>query len=95
MKSEREIAGLRFQQYEAGKIHIHDDTKKLKFESTVDSFKKEISIALNALKKKNGAIAILGDNSVVLYLIRDQGHFIPFLGEGNHKSLIKLFVKEI
>jgi hypothetical protein len=77
-------------------VHIHDDSKGLKFESRADVFKKDLKRSLETLKKgSTGVVKIEGSTDTPLYLIRDQKRSMAFLGASSSTALTELetFVK--
>lgn len=59
-KNEDKISGLRLH-ISGGNVHIHDDSKKLKFKADSDYFKKEVELAFKTFKKSDGIVEIDGD----------------------------------
>jgi len=88
------ISNLRYQTYTGGKLHIHDDAKRLKFVADAKTFKKDVEEALKDLKAaKGGAAQILGTSVEVVYLIQDGGKtFVVVAKDSDEKELVN-FVK--
>jgi hypothetical protein len=76
-KTNNTIAGLRFQKYDSGEVHVHDDSKNIKFVSSTAEFKKDVKQALKDLLAsghygpQDGAVVIEGTSKERLVLIRD------------------------
>jgi hypothetical protein len=73
-KTNNNIAGLRFQKYDSGEIHVHDDTKNIKFISSTTEFKKDIKQAIKNLLQ-DGAVIVEGTSKEQLVLIRNGKNF--------------------
>ena len=80
--NEETISGLRIHEKD-GDIHLHDDSKSLKFEMNLKDFKKEVDASFEALKKKDGLCEIPGDSSNTLCFIRRKGKFSMFILDNN------------
>lgn len=73
-KTSNNIAGLRFQKYDSGEVHVHDDSKGIKFVSSTAGFKKDIKQAIKDLLQ-DGAVVIEGTTKERLVLIRNNKNF--------------------
>lgn len=92
--SEDTISGLRIH-VSGSDIHIHDDSKSLKFEMDLDIFKKEVDASFEALKKYDGLCEIPRDNSDTLCFIRRKGKFSMFILDSNSiKQKILSYLKD-
>jgi len=80
-KNETTIAGLRFHENN-GFVHIHDDTKKLKFEMKSTLFSEEIKGITKELKNKEGIACITGSGYSTLCLCRKGKDLFAFLISG-------------
>jgi hypothetical protein len=70
MKDTQDIAGLRFQKYDNGAVHIHDDSKNLKFVMNSKNFKRFVK---EFLKMKGDATTILnGTSKERLLLVKED-----------------------
>jgi hypothetical protein len=89
------ISGLRFHINDSeGRVHIHDDVNKLKFEMDKDDFKKEIEDAMEVMKKSSMVTAIKGKTKTSLYLMNDGGSVSLFLSDGSSvKSELEKFLR--
>lgn len=87
MKNSRTIKGLRFQKYDTGQVHIHDDANGIKFEADAKEFKKDVQESLKELKKTDGVSIIEGGTNVKLYLLKDGKNLCAFVA--NDKSTEK------
>jgi hypothetical protein len=67
-KDTKNIAGLRFQKYDTGVVHVHDDARSLVFQAKTKDFKKEVEGFLK--QKGEGAIVIEGTSKEKLLLIK-------------------------
>jgi hypothetical protein len=70
MKNTNTINGLRFQKYDSKEVHVHDDSRSVKFVSSTTEFKKDVKNALSQLKG-DGAIIVGGTSKEKLLLIKD------------------------
>ena len=78
------ISGLRFHVNDAlGNVHVHDDSRKIKFDLDKTQFRKEIESALRTLKEGSGTVAIKGHTGVTLYIINDEGSYSTVLSDGS------------
>jgi hypothetical protein len=92
--NEDTISGLRIHESD-GDIHIHDDSKDLKFKLDLEDFKKEVNASFEALKKKDGLCEIFGNNSDTLCFIRRKGKFSMFILDNNSiKQKILNYLKD-
>jgi len=96
-KDTKTIAGLRFQKYSGGQVHVHDDARGAKFVGNASLFKKEVEQGLKDLKGvKAGVIPIVGTSNEVLYLLRDEensGKSIhAFVSSKNMEKELKSFL---
>lgn len=68
-KDTQNIAGLRFQKYDTGVVHVHDDARNLKFMAKTKEFKKEVEGFIK--QKSDGATIIDGTSKERLLLIKE------------------------
>lgn len=68
MKNSNNIDGFRFQAYDTGVIHIHDDKNNVKFIKSSKEFKTELKEALDDLEKNDGLVEIKSDSGPNLYV---------------------------
>jgi hypothetical protein len=93
-QNEVTISGLRMHVSNC-KVHIHDDSKKLKYERTNGNFKAEVENAIKQLENQNGIVKIDGDTNRSLCLIKDDKFFNMFLEENiNVKKDLLNFIKD-
>lgn len=85
-KNSTTVSELRFQDYENGDVHIHDDSHNLKFVANQDDFKEQMEIALEDLKTTDGIIKIEGTSKEVLYLLKEGRSFHVFVAGGKSKK---------
>jgi len=92
---EKKISGIRMH-VNNGDVHVHDDDKKLKFETSVSDFKEEVEDALKQFKNKDGIIKITGNRCDDLYLLKDGNKTQIFLIErkGCMKKELESFLKD-
>jgi Ni,Fe-hydrogenase maturation factor len=94
-KSNVTVSGLRFQKYDSGEIHIHDDSKKIKFISKASDFKNDVRDALKYLKN-DGAVAVHGTSKEKLILIKEGKNFSAVVAEDqNISSELNKFVASL
>jgi Neuraminidase (sialidase) len=70
MKDTQNISGLRFQKYDTGVVHIHDDARSLTFLAKTKDFKKEVEGFFK--QKGDGAVIIDGTSKEKLLLMRED-----------------------
>jgi hypothetical protein len=68
-KETKNIAGMRFQKYDTGVVHVHDDARCLTFQAKTKDFKKEVEEFLK--QKGDGATVIEGTSKEKLLLIKE------------------------
>lgn len=92
--NETRISGLRLHVSE-GNVHIHDDSKSLKFIEKKDLFKKELNTALKDLEKsKNGGMVKVEGATGALYLSKENKIYSIFLaGNTSIKTQLETFLK--
>ena len=66
-----------------GDVHIHDDSRNMKFEMKPSLFKAEVQKALSALGQDGGVYAIYGKTEVSLLLIKDGVNLSMVLSQGS------------
>ena len=94
-KSNETINGLRFQKYDDGYVHVHDDSNGVKFELDADEFKEEFEEAMEDLEEDDGVAKIKGSKNN-LYLCKDGRNFHAFVGTNTSiKTKLKTFVKSL
>ena len=90
--NEKTIAGLRTHE-NSGEVHIHDDTRSLKFKMASDKFKSEMEEALKDFEKNDGILEVPGDTAVSLCLVKKAKNFTMFLlSDGDITKDLKSFV---
>lgn len=77
-KSETKISSLRMH-ISNNNVHVHDDSKNLKFETSTDNFKEDVNSAFEDLKKGEGVVKIVGHKGDDMYIMRDGRNFKIFL----------------
>jgi hypothetical protein len=82
MKDTQFIAGLRFQKYDTGVVHVHDDARNLKFMAKTKNFKKEIEEFIK--QKGDGAVVIDGTSKERLLLIKEGKKVIAIVLSDEH-----------
>ncbi len=70
MKDTQNIAGLRFQTYDTGVVHIHDDARNLKFTAKTKGFKKAVK---DFIKRKGDEGALLQGTSTERLFLAKEG----------------------
>lgn len=92
--NEETIGGLRAH-IKNSNVHIHDDSKNLKFEMGSSEFRNEIEDALKTLKKSEGIIEIPGDGKNNLCIMRSGRNFSMFLKDNaSIKQKLQSFLKD-
>ena len=66
------ISGLRFH-VSGGEVHVHDDSKSIKFTARPNDFKEQVSDALELLDDEDGMVKIEGKTKESLCIIKDGG----------------------
>jgi hypothetical protein len=79
-QNEVTISGLRMHVSNC-KVHIHDDSKKLKYERTGGNFKAEVKDLLKELEDQDGTVKILGETNVSLFLVKEGKGLYAFLSD--------------
>ena len=94
-KNETTISGLRMHIDNSCKVHVHDDSKKLKYERTNGNFKAEVEDAFKVLEDGDGVIKIDGDTNTSIFLVKNNKSFDMFLKEdkNNVKKDLTDFLK--
>jgi hypothetical protein len=92
--SEKTINGLRMH-INNSNVHIHDDSKNLKFECSTGDFKTQVEDAILQLSKDDGIIKITGTKDD-LCIIKDGNSLSMFISEktANVKSELQTFLKD-
>jgi cell division protein FtsB len=85
-KNTQDIAGLRFQKYDTGEVHIHDDVKNLKFIAKIDDFKKEVEDFIK--QDSDGATIIEGVSKERLLLIKEGKNVITVVLDSLYSTTI-------
>lgn len=89
------INGLRFH-ISNGEVHVHDDTKSLKFVMDSKKFKDNVESAVSQMSKakNDGMIRIAGDTKCDLCLVREGKVIFSFLTDTRSiKSKLLSFTK--
>lgn len=71
-KDSTTINNLRFQKYDSGVVHVHDDKQGVKFEMKAQDFKVEVEDIMKELSKCDGAVRITGNTNVSLFLLKQD-----------------------
>ena len=75
-------------------VHIHDDSKSLKFEMDSGEFRSEVEDALKTLKKSEGIVEIPGNGKNNLCIMRSGRNFSMFLKDNaSIKQKLQSFLK--
>lgn len=91
--NETTVGGLRCH-INNGEVHIHDDTKSLKFKADSVSFKTDVEDALTQLSKTDGIVKIDGTSKESLCLVQDGKNFFMFVTtDKGMKTDLKAFLK--
>jgi hypothetical protein len=92
-QNEVTISGLRMHVSNC-KVHVHDDSRKMKYERTNGNFKAEVKDAIKQLEDQNGIIKINGDTDTSLYIFKDNKNFNIFLDDNDDKPRRPKVTKE-
>jgi len=104
MKDTVSISGLRFQKYDNGTIHIHDDSRNIKFIGSSENFRNDVQYAFDELMGEEGIIEIKGTTETSLYLGKNDNAYFVFLDNayfvflktaGDVKTQIRDFLKKL
>ena len=91
-RDETVISGLRMH-VSGNSVHVHDDARKLKFETSCKNFKEDMSSTFKDLEKKDGVVAISGKGND-LYFLKDGKNYSLFLSDKKSiKKDLELFLK--
>jgi len=91
---EEKFSGLRMH-ISDGDVHVHDDTKNLKFRAGQSQFKEDIQDAFNTLKKKEGIVMIDGETRNELCIMKNGTTYSMFImGKVSIKSQLQSFIKK-
>ncbi len=92
--NETKICGLRFHE-SGGNVHIHDDDKNLKFETSTEGFIEDIDSAFESLNEKEGIVRITGMKND-LYVMKQGRNISVFLMDNSSiKRKLQDFIKGI
>lgn len=81
-KNETKICGLRFHINDnEGKVHIHDDSRGIKFLLSKNAFNKEVSASFDLLNGKDGITKIEGDTSVSFFILCENKKYTLFVSD--------------
>jgi len=95
-KTSDSVGDLRFQHYDSGEIHIHDDSHGLKFVADGDDFKEQVEEIFENLEDTDGIVKIKGTSKEVLYICKEGGNFHMFVAKnGSKKSELKKFLRKL
>lgn len=92
------IHGLRFQKDNSdGCVHIHDNSRGIRFEMPEAKFKTEVQGALDDLATaKQGAVRIEGKTAVRLYLIKGKnGRIYSVIVRDNDEKQLRSFIRSL
>lgn len=90
--NEEKINGLRLH-VNAGKVHVHDDGKGLKFSDDTSNFKAEVESAIRSLEKADGIVKIDGTGAT-LCIMKDGKSYDMFLAGGSIKTKLTEFMRK-
>ena len=90
--NEQTLAGLRIHIKDED-IHIHDDTKRLKFSSDLEKFKMEINRTFRALEKKDGLVEIPGTGDTLCVVKRGKIFSLIILNRRSIKEKLSTYLK--
>lgn len=80
--NEKNICGLRLHlNDDEGKVHIHDDSRGIKFLLDKKEFNEEVSDSFKLLNGKDGITKIQGDNSVSLFILCENKKYTMFISD--------------
>jgi hypothetical protein len=92
--SEKTINGLRMH-INNSNVHVHDDSKSLKFECSTSSFKSQVEDAIKELSSDDGIIKITGTKDD-LCIVKDGNTLSMFIAQksSNIKTELQTFLKD-
>jgi hypothetical protein len=91
--NEKTISGLRLH-IDVNMVHIHDDSKNLKFEMHKSDFKTEIEDAIKDLEVSDGVVKLAGTTGADLCLVMDGSSLAMYLASTKDvKSELQSFIK--
>lgn len=93
--NETMIEGLRLH-INNSDVHIHDDTKSLKFIAKKDIFKKDVEAAIKDLNKtKNDGLVKIEGSSGKVYILKENQRFSLFMATSTSiRTQLEKFIKE-
>jgi len=95
-KDQDTIGRLRFQSYQNGNIHVHDDAAGTKFIGNQRDFKSSIEDAFKDLEISEGVVKVEADSGDDLYIIKDGKNYGAFVaGKKSIKTELKSFVDKL
>ena len=94
-KNQTVVNGFRFQKYDHGEIHIHDDSKKIKFEASCSDFKKELSNAMSALKEVSDGAYLINGCTNDLLLVKNHNKISFVITNGNFEKDLSNFLNTL
>ncbi len=91
---EEKFSGLRMHLSD-NEVHVHDDSKSLKFRANPGQFKEDVQDAFSTLKKQEGIVMIEGKTRNELCIMKNQTTYSMFLMEKvSIKSQLESFIKK-
>ena len=92
---EEKVTGLRIHENN-GQVHVHDDTKTLKFFMKSVPFKEEAESALKSLEKTEGIVEIKGNSKNNLCLMKSGKVFSMFIKDSTSiKTKLESFLRKL
>ena len=92
--NETDFCGLRLHE-NSGNVHIHDDGKKLKFETPVEEFKEDIEDAFESLNDKEGIVRITGMKHDLYVMKQGRNISVFLMNNSSIKRKLQDFIKGI
>lgn len=92
---EEKLNGLRIHE-NGGAVHLHDDTKNLKFSKDSDLFKEEVEGALKQLNKTDGIVEIDGNGRDNLCIMKSGRVLSLFIKDSSSiKTKLQSFLRKL
>lgn len=93
--NETTLSGLRMH-VSGGKVHIHDDSKKVKFTADTKTFKKEVESVMLEFNSVEGAMVVSGETPGVYIVFIKNGDdvMMSLYQEGSVLDQLKVFLKD-
>ncbi len=88
------VCGMRFHIEGGSDVHIHDDSRKIKFICSRGTFKEELDEALDLLEEEDGMVKIDGRTKESFCVVRKDGVINAFIFDKRGiKQKLEKFVK--